>query len=292
VKKYKFFIAINFCLNIFCSFYSSAEEYVIGRLFGQLGNQMFQIAAATSLAIDHGALPTFPDLDINNEYNIPLNIPLNRRNVFQKMNSFKPRYSSITYKEPCFEFKKIPYKANMILEGYFQSEKYFEKHKETILKIFEPSFEILSYLQNKYFSVIDHPKTVAIHIRTYKDTTPDRHPFVGWEYIYQATQLFDNDFLFVVFSDDINLCKIEIKKILKNKNVIYIEGNRHFHDLYLISLCKHQIMSNSSFSWWGAYLNKNSQKKVICPAADKWFGPSLKHNNPKDVIPKGAIIID
>lgn len=281
-RKYTLFFFLLYSSQILC------EEYVIGKLFGQLGNQMFQIAAAVSLALDNQAVATFPDLDSEIRYNIPLN----RKHVFRNLNSTAPHKISSLYKEPFFEFAKLPYSPNIQLEGYFQSEKYFKHNKEAIIKLFEPSYEILSFLNEKYAEIIKSPNTVAIHVRTYKDTTPDCHPFVGWDYLYKATELFENDSLFVVFSDDIRLCKVKLGKILKNKKVIFIEGNSHFHDLYLISLCKHQIMSNSSFSWWGAYLNKNPNKKVVCPAINKWFGKSLSHLNPRDIQPEGAIVIN
>jgi hypothetical protein len=261
---------------------------VVGKLFGQLGNQMFQIAAATSLAIDYGAIATFPDLDLEQRYNIPLN----REHVFKNLNTFKPDNISLTYTEPGFEYNQIPFTSNMELCGYFQSEKYFKHNKEAILKLFEPSEEILSYLNEKYSKVINHPNTVAVHIRTYKDASPDCFPFVGWTYIKKAIEQFDKDSLFVIFSDDIYVCIRNLRKILNQKNIIYIVGNSHFHDLYLISLCKNQIMSNSSFSWWGAYLNKNENKKIISPRHQNWFGSAAKHLNTKDIIIEGVLFLN
>ncbi len=266
----------------------TSTEYVVGKLFGQLGNQMFQIAAATSLAIDYGAIATFPDLDLEQRYNIPLN----REHVFKNLNTFKPDNISLTYTEPGFEYNQIPFTSNMELCGYFQSEKYFKHNKEAILKLFEPSEEILSYLNEKYSKVINHPNTVAVHIRTYKDASPDCFPFVGWTYIKKAIEQFDKDSLFVIFSDDIYVCIRNLRKILNQKNIIYIVGNSHFHDLYLISLCKNQIMSNSSFSWWGAYLNKNENKKIISPRHQNWFGSAAKHLNTKDIIIEGVLFLN
>jgi len=249
----------------------------------QFGNQLFQIAATTSLALDHGAKAIFPELKSSQEFNIPLNYA----HVFSHLNTDEPSVPiSVEYKEPHFHFTPIPYQPNMQLFGWFQSEKYFKHHKKEILELFAPSKEILSYLESKYAKIIAHPKTVAVHIRTYKDTTPEFHPFVGWHYIYKALQQFGKDHLFVVFSDDITFCKRKMKKIGLGSSIIFIEGNKHFQDLYLISLCKHAIISNSSFSWWGAYLNQNPDKIIIAPSPKRWFGPGLHYCDTKDILPQ------
>ena len=94
----------------------------------------------------------------------------------------------------------------------------------------------------------------------------------------------DETDLFVVFSDDIKWCKEHIKP----SNVIYIENEKDYIELYLMSICNNNIVSNSSFSWWGAWLNKNEDKKVIGPL--KWFGTAITHNT-DDVLPNNWIKI-
>jgi hypothetical protein len=256
------------------------QPVIEGKLHGQLGNQFFQIAATTSLALDQNAQAVFPDLIYQSEWNVPLNY----KNVFFRFNTTAAAIS-YQYQEPHFHYAPIPYQPNMSLFGYFQSEKYFKHHKKEILELFAPSEEILSYLNSRYSEIIQHPKTVSVHIRMYKDTRPEYHPFVGWNYILQAILSFDSDSLFVVFSDQIDFCKKKLKKILTSHNVVFIEGNRHFQDLYLMSMCKHHIISNSSFSWWGAYLNQNPGKTVIAPSPSRWFGPSMQHCNTQDILP-------
>ena len=267
-----------------------AEEsppFVIGHLMGQLGNQMFQIATATSLALDHGAIPLFPDLHAQRE-----NIPLNYKHVFFRLDATTPSSPiQFAYNESHFDFRPIPYEPNMSIYGYFQSEKYFKHHKQDILQLFAPSQEILDYLNLHYSDIIHHPKTVAIHIRMYKDTTPFYHPFVGWNYILKAIKRFDTDSLFVIFSDQIAFCRKKLAKLLRAHKLVFIEGNHHFQDLYLMSLCKHNVISNSSFSWWGAYLNNNPDKTVLAPSPTRWFGPGLADKNTKDILPEDWIIL-
>lgn len=270
-----------------CSFCTQQKPYVIAKLFGQLGNQLFQIAAATSLALDNDAIAVFPDLESSD-----FNIPLNKAHVFQNLPSYSPLENpTYIYTEPKFSYDPIPYQPNMVINGYFQSEKYFKNHKKEILELFEPSDAIKSYLHGKYSNIINHPKTVSIHLRMYLDTQPCFHHFVGWDYVKNSINQFDKDSLFVVFSDQISLCKKRLSILFPQHNFVFIEGNNHYHDLFLISYCKSNIISNSSFSWWGAYLNKNPKKKVVTPSLKNWHGPNNLHFysntkvDPKDMLP-------
>jgi hypothetical protein len=113
----------------------------------------------------------------------------------------------------------------------------------------------------------------------------DHHPICDIQYYQNAIDNFDNDVIFLVFSDDINYAK---KTFTENKYTI-IENEKDYIDLYLMTMCKSNIIANSSFSWWGAWLNNNTNKKVIAPK--KWFGESLKENNIKDLIPENWICI-
>lgn len=280
-------LVLSLCLYCSVPYAGEPQPVVVGKLMGQLGNQLFQIAVTTSLALDHGARAVFPDLLTSKSDNIPLNYA----HVFSHLDTTLPTVPIYEYKEPHFHFQQIPYQPNMILCGYFQSEKYFKHHKEEILKLFAPSQEILSYLHAKYHEIITHPNTVAVHIRMYKDTKPEYHPFVGWNYVVKAIHQFDPDALVVIFSDQIDYCKRKLRKLSLKRQVIFIEGNRHFQDLYLMSLCKHNVISNSSFSWWAAYLNQNPHKVVIAPSPTRWFGPGLSYNNTQDILPEEWTIL-
>ena len=107
----------------------------------------------------------------------------------------------------------------------------------------------------------------------------------GKEYFQKAISLFSQDALFVVFSNDINWCKTNLQGLAKN--LIFIENEPYYHDFYLMSLCKHQIISNSSFSWWAAYLNRNPDKIVIAPI--NWFTKASGFHS-KDLFPDEWIL--
>ena len=106
---------------------------------------------------------------------------------------------------------------------------------------------------------------------------------VDIDYIRKARSFFDNEYTFVTFSDDIEWCKNNIRF---EKNDVFVENKTEIFDLYLMTLMDHNIISNSTFSWWGAYLNKNLEKKVISPRT--WFRKKLKqigYDASNDLIP-------
>lgn len=272
------------CLWSGCFGAAYTGPFVTAHLMGQLGNQFFIIAAASAVAWDHGAEPLFPEL-YSLTHDPICRLHQHRMRVFSRVNpSLLPRTIAETYYEPQFSYDSIPYSPDMCLYGWFQSEKYFKKYKEKIVALFSPSKEVLDYLQAKYSSILDHPKTVSVHMRTYlvEKTADQRDAYVhyGREYVEAAMSLFPEDSLFVVFSNKMDWAKRELSGI--ERNILFIEGEAHYHDLYLMSLCKDNIICNSSFSWWAAYLNPNPFKRVIVPPA--WFSPQYVRDT-KDLIP-------
>ncbi len=259
------------------------NPYVVGDLIGQLGNQFFIIAATVSLALDNGAIAVFPDL----QYETSQNIPLNREHIFFRVPVHLPHVRTSIYHEPHFHYAKIPYTPNMKIHGYFQSEKYFAHHKKEILELFAPSDEIMEYLQGKYSDILDDPNTVSIHVRFYHED-PEEKFYVGCkrEFIETAMSFFPEDTHFIVFSNNTERCKLFLSGI--EKNFRFIEGETHYHDLYLMSLCKNNIICNSTFSWWAAYLNPNASKKIIAPGA--WFTPQAGLST-QDLFPETWIVL-
>jgi len=257
------------------------KYYVNMHIGGRLGNQMFQIAAALSLAEDVGAIAIFPDLHRSVE-----DMSINYKYFFSSLNTEQPPVAP-TYlfqEHPHFHFCPISFHKNMEVVGYFQSEKYFKHNKKIICDAFEPSPQIKSYLMQKYHDLLEHPKTVAIHLRAYKLESLDIEkcfPFLDASFYIKAAEQFPHEeTLFVIFSDQIEWAKQEMKDFIRPH--IFIENEPHYHDFYLMSFCKHQIISPSSFSWWAAYLNKNPNKVVVAP--DPWFSPISGHNS-SNVVP-------
>ncbi len=244
-------------------------SFVTGSLMGQLGNQLFAIAAIQSYAWDHNVPAFFPELHLD-----WYNIPYNREHIFFRVNASPlPRaYSHEFNQSTPLSFDVISELPDLYLRGYFQSWRYFHHHREKILELFAPSDAYTSYLENKYGDLLAHPNTVALHVRTYSRWKHEMnvHGFIGLDYYKKAISYFPEDTLFVVFSDRIHWCKKHFSQLCKN--VVFIEGNDHIADLYLMSRMKHMIMGASTFSWWGAYLNRNRHKIIIAP--DQWMHPA------------------
>lgn len=267
-------------------FAEDPKPFVIGKLKGQLGNQMFEIAAALSLAQDNGAEAYFPDLSEQDNFNIPNNA----KKIFYKLRSSRPEGEvQYYYQEPAHNYHPIPFVPDMEIAGFYQSEKYFKHNFDKIKPYFEAPQNIIDDLMRDYGDIIGYPKTVSLHVRTYfgEHNSHSVMNFCGIDYITKAMGQFpDEDTLFVVFSDQIWWVKMVLRQ--SDRNIIYIEGQDYLHDFYLMSLCKDNIISNSTFSWWAAYLNANPEKIVVAPV--KWF--SQKKIDSSDLIPEDWIQID
>ncbi|MDQ5930715.1 MAG: hypothetical protein QG594_2503 [Bacteroidota bacterium] len=240
---------------------------------GRLGNQLFQIAATLSASIDHNFGCIFPDW----HYNQFLKNPILEYSKYIPYIFYKP---TDFYTEPSFRYNNINLPDTGLkllredvkvyaLDGYFQSRKYFENHEAFIREQFEPSEELINKLYHKYGSL--QFQSCAIHVR--------RGDYVDLAFYHQIKMdYYERSMIkiqketgikhFYIFSDDIAWCKENFTN--PEYKYTFIEGNTDFEDLILMSCCRHQIIANSSFSWWGAFLNRNPDKIVIFP--EKWFG--------------------
>lgn len=267
----------------------TAKPFIKGTLRERLGNQLFIVAANFSLALDNNARAIFPEFLSRTDSDIPQNY----REVFWRVDVSEPDSRiAFRYHEPSLQYSSIPFVANMQTEGWFASEKYFKHNKEQILALFAPRASIASYLRMKYATILNHPNTVAIHVRAYfLESNYAAKTFVSYrsDFFERAMALFPADTLFVVFSDKIRWCKDEFAKMQTNYNIYFIENEFDCYDLFLMSMCKHNIISNSTFSWWGAYLNTNPNKIVIAPP--KWFLNASGLSDPPDIFPEEWIIL-
>lgn len=259
-------------------------------LKGGLGNYMFQIACAYSYAKKNNKECFFTT---NDAVKIHKYIDSYRENVLKNVplieshgqNGFK------RYNEPTFHFTEIPnIEGDVYLDGYFQSEKYFNNYSEDIRKLFKfpekLKGETIIHAADKFKDDFNG-QTCSIHVRRgdYLNS-PDHHPTQDVSYYMKAAKKIGMDKKFLVFSDDIQWCKENFPEM---DNFIFIEGLKDYEDLLLMSLCKHNIICNSSFSWWAAWLNQNSEKIVIAP--QKWFGAAYGHLNTQDLYCEGWLKI-
>jgi hypothetical protein len=244
-------------------------------LSGGLGNYMFQVAAAYSLSIDNNDTLI---LDEKRSIKVHNDISNYKNNIFRNFTFGSPNISSY-HNEPFFHYKEIPYQPNLLLSGYFQSEKYFVKNRKKILELFsidDYSQEII----NKKYNHINFNDSCSLHIRRGDYLRyPNIHPVCSTEYYEKSVNLINSKTI-LIFSDDLNWCKENLS--FKDKDLIFIKNNPDYIDLWLMSLCSENIIANSTFSWWGSWLNKNINKNTIVP--NIWFGNKLNHDT-KDLIP-------
>jgi len=245
----------------------------LGR-FGRLGNQMFQIAAVIGASIRHEMPARFPKWEYAQHFKGTLDQSLGWR-PFLKV-----------YRERGYPYQNIPAGSGfpfsgLDLEGYFQSEKYFEHCTHKIREIFSPADEIEDILEAKYGHWLSHPQTCSIHVRrTDYLRYQDYHPLQTIAYYESCMAAVPGDAVeFLVFSDDIAWCK----SAFLGPNIHFIEEERDVVALQLMARCKHNIIANSSFSWWGAWLNLHPEKKVFAPR--NWFGPQALNHDIRDLIP-------
>lgn len=239
-------------------------SYISPTLAGGLGNQMFEIAAAASLAKDNNSLLVVN----NNEHILPnqgRNVNVYRKNIFNKiLFDTKIKFNNYYNKETC-DYSPIPYKENLKLNGHFQSFKYFDHNRLYIKNLFLDQ-NTVDQLKLKY-NIPNDATAIQVRRGDYHKF-PDHHPLLTIDYYNKAIEKISTSKIYV-FSDDIDWCKSNFKF---NVPIEYVK-DEDYNELYLISLCKNIIISNSSFGWWGAYLNNRKDSTIIVPST--WFGPSL-----------------
>jgi len=281
---------------------------IIVKINGGLGNQMFPYAAAKAISLRNDTIlkvdiTEFKKQKIHNGYRLNLfNIDENIASK-SEINALKtstnpfirkliragvlPRMKTWHSEKKGFKTKvdtDIFSHKELYLDGLFQTQEYFAHIRDIIVKDFALK-DALSVKAELYMSLIKNSDSVSIHIR--------RGDFInlGWclelDYYERAVKLISDRYptsSFFVFSDDLNWCKEHLTFL---KNPTFVEGAKsEVEDLELMKNCKHNIIPNSTFSWWAAWLNQNSDKIVIAPK--QWF----KDNNDFDPIPKSWLRLD
>lgn len=281
---------------------------IVINLKGGLGNQLFQYALGRHLALLNHSELTLDTSSYKNDnlrkcrlhlFNIPKEIRLIERSPFQeikhKLHQHKSSLAkfipgSINYvRENGFEFDPNILKIgkNSLLDGYWQSEKYFTDissilHNELTLR------DPLSLDRSIIRDEILNRNSVALHIRrgdyAMNPITTAYHGLCSVEWYKAAADELITTLKnphFYIFTDDYEWVKSNIKIDASSTFIKPSPDGQEAQDLILMSQCKHNIISNSSFSWWGAWLNRNLDKKVIAPI--NWFSKS--DINTSDLLP-------
>ncbi len=279
---------------------------IIIKLMGGLGNQMFQYASAyaiakrnrTSLAIDTSWYTDSNSTVWTMSYELDcfnLSSKLISPDRFMLVDAVKRRPSRplskkkvVAYVEDGLPFDPSVLKAgsDLRLDGYWQSEKYFKDFRADILKEF--SFKSAPEKDNaKLAQSIKETTAVSLHVRRgdYANhaKTNSVHGLMTLEYYRRAIDVISKRVKnphFFVFSDEPEWCKENLP--IKQPHT-FVSGNKKgCYDMQLMTQCKHHILANSSFSWWGAWLNPSTEKIVIAPK--KWFNDESL--NSSDLVPE------
>lgn len=244
----------------------------------RLGNQMFQIATAVTLASRYDDYVAFPEWDYA-QYFAGDFTPVQFHGVYE-------------YKEEGFHYQPIVYRKALGLNGYFQSEKYFIDRRYTILDMFQPTTAILQNIRHRYTMLVQsddgyiNVPTCSIHVRRGDYVKlPNHHPVVSREWYWEVMESFEDNTHFLVFSDDTDWCHQNIKTPYtypRGHKVTVVVGGTDVDDFFMQQCCNNHIIANSSYSWWAAWMNVLSDR-VIAPKV--WFGPAYDDWDTKDLIP-------
>ena len=293
---------------------------IIVQLSGGLGNQLFQYATAKALSLKNN---TDLHLDISSFYReeiheleVPrdfelvnfegVNEPLIKHDPFDSIEQYpflkKKFFNKLTiphkrniYKDLHFKFDKNLFNlnSNVFIKGGWQSEKYFSAYKTELRKVLILKENLYSNV-SEFGSNLCKENSVSVHIRRgdflRKKIILEWHGVLTTDYYKQALNMLKEkhgSLNIYYFSDDPEWVKNYLLPLFPGQIVSGNISQTHYEDLYLMSQCKHNIIANSSFSWWAAWINSNQNKTVIAPL--KWFDKA--NLDTKDLIPDDWIRI-
>jgi hypothetical protein len=189
-----------------------------------------------------------------------------------------------------FDYSQVTRQDSAYYDGYWQNEKNFSSIRPVILDAY--SFPAISDDKNaQLVAKLSSANSVSCHVRRGDYLKAPNLCVCSEDYYRRAIQFVKQSKapdLFCIFSDDIAWCRENLKELIGDADVIFVDWNKgenSFRDMQLMSLCRHNIIANSSFSWWGAWLNNHSDKLVITP--DHWLNKPLVN----DPIPNSWIRI-
>lgn len=280
---------------------------VITKLYGGVGNQMFQYAAGRALSLKLG-FPLFLDtswyINRNDRKLLIDQFCLSGSETFLSdkktyflntiSGQFSSRIISITENVRLLKEKKLSFNheydevtSSVYLDGYWQTEKYFSKYKENIRQDF-----FLRHPPPKKFEIVKHEiittESVCVHVRRgdyiSNKIASEIHGICPISYYENSIDYFLNNFKspkFFIFSDD-PAWVIQNMTLFPNTRIMDVnQPDEAYLDLSLMSNCKHFVIANSTFSWWAAWLSDFKNKTIISPK--KWFKDDTINN--KDLIP-------
>jgi len=265
-------------------------------LQGGLGNQLFQIFAAIAYAIEHHEKLSFPLYKADVDSRPPYWDTILKR-LKDGVDSNLKCETITKLMEEDFHYVPLPAKTNVMLVGYFQSYKYFDKHYEAIYK--KLNFKMEQEIVRTKYLTLDN--TISLHFRIGDYTTLQLHHNILKDDYYtnaiseiiRRTNKSDWNIIYFCEAKDNIPVKQRMRKIKKNfPDLTFYKAEDNMMDweqLLLMSCSDHNIIANSAFSWWAAYLNQNDNKVVCYPKV--WFGAANHKKKTKDLCPTSWVCI-
>ena len=280
------------------------QHNVTCSLMGGLGNQLFQLFTTIAYCIENNYNFIFP-------YSTELKIGITRPTYWDSFLSRLKQYTTFSnneltneiinkyppHREIGFHYLKIPLYNNinkLMLHGYYQSYKYFSKYQSTIYELIHLE-EQKSQIKNEYNHLFQNEITVSMHFRLGDYVGKEQfHPIMTVDYYqnsinYLISTLNTEQFTILYLCQDIDNQTVELmitglKIVFPTITFVKVDDSiDDWKQMLIISNCNHNIIANSTFSWWGAYFNTN--KPIVCYPT-KWFGTAFGHYNLNDLFPK------
>ena len=265
---------------------------IVVKLMGGLGNQMFQYAAGRALSVKH-AVPLFLDENFLNkdpkgayvqrspelhQLKIKANVAdrltlknFERDGFWDKLFQKKSSAPDVLFEGDGLNSDFFKVGSHVYLNGFWQSESYFGSCRDLLLREFQPNYN-LSEIAGEFLEKIKSKNSVSLHVRRgdYVSHAGANkfHGVMGSDYYSKAIDLMQQKAgtcHFFIFSDDINWCKQNFSQ-LGEVTFVDINGKYSSVDLFLMKVCKHHIIANSSYSWWGSWLCENPDNITVAPA--------------------------
>lgn len=230
-------------------------DYIMPSVAGRLGNNLFMIANAYDKALTYNkqlVVCKSQIHDIDDYFN----------NIFRKIDYVDNYNDNKNYNPPIPSDDK-----HTIYVGYFQSENFFKNNSDIIKSTFGPTELFIEKIKFEIPQLFEKIVTVINVRRGDYLYYPEYHPTLSKEYIDTCIKNIKDTEMYLIVSDDIPWCKENIGV----DNCLFLEGYKTYEQLWIMSMCKNFIISNSSFSWWGAYLSNRKDKRVLAP--ETWYGP-------------------
>ena len=251
---------------------------------GGLGNQLSQIFTVIAYSLEHQIPFCLPRVKPKWDRR-----PLYFDSVLSELTQFTTTSlpgTVVPYRESGFRYTKIPtYQSSVRLHGYFQAYRYFDPYRDEILRLIQFKQKVQDTLPKL---TNNEQSQVSLHFRIgdYRGK-PHCHPLLPLSYYRSALRELLSDrpheqftVMYCYQSEDLDLVGPMVAELTKNfPNLQFQACSTELADwevLIALSQCEYNIIANSTFSWWGAYLNQNSKKMVYYPSL--WFGPGIKQD--------------